>query len=96
MTNINKEHKRWEVWEVKDRHGNMVIRLTELVDESKDMFFEAIILSGKKQFISEDYKELQEEFGKGDWEETSSFRTGLCKFIKRRTDLEELKKEVEG
>lgn len=81
-------HKRWEVWEVKDRHGNMTIQLTEPVDEDKDMFFEAIILSGKKEFISQGYQQLQEEVGKGDWEETTSFRTGLCKFSKRREDLE--------
>ena len=83
------KHNKGEVWKVSDRNGNMTICLLEDVDESKDMFFEAVIFSGKKEFISQDYQELQEELGKGDWEEKSSFRTGLCKFKKRLNSQEE-------
>ncbi len=42
------KHNKGEVWKVSDRCGNMTICLLEDVDESKDMFFEAVIFSGKK------------------------------------------------
>jgi len=88
----DKKHEKGEVWKVSDRHGEITICLCEDVNENKDMFFEAVILSGKKQFVSQMYQELQEENGKGDYEEKSSFRTGLCEFVERLKAREKLVK----
>ena len=86
-------YKKGEVWKVADRHGKMTIILLEDVDDEKDMFFKATILNGKKEFLGQLYNELQEENGKGSFEEVSDFRTGLCRFKERLIDLESKKRQ---
>ncbi len=74
-----------EVWEVSDRHGEMVIKLMEDINTLKDGFFEAVILTGKKNYISNSYNLEQKTSGKGTAGHIESFRITLCKFVKKRT-----------
>lgn len=75
-------YKKGEVWDVADRHGNMTIKLLEEVDTKKDMFFDAEIIKGKKDYISRDSQDAQKHGRKGTTGIISSFRTGLCRFRK--------------
>lgn len=77
------KYKKGQVWEVSDRHGEMTIKLMEDVDNSKDQFFKAVILMGKKDYISMSYNQVQKESGKGTVGHVESFRTGLCTFKKK-------------
>lgn len=81
-------HNKGEVWEVSDRHGQMTIKLEEDVDESKDSFFNAVILEGKKSYMSRDSNDEQKYNGKGTAGHIESFRTGLCSFVKRKKEME--------
>lgn len=83
-------YKKGEVWDVKDRHGELTIKLLEDVDPNKNIFFEALILLGNKKYISFSYNAMQHELGKGSAGTKDNFRTSLCKFIKRNKEMEEL------
>jgi len=84
-----------QVWETESRKGKLLVRLLEDVNKGVDYFFQVEVLRGKAKYISEMYRDAQDESGMGMEGTVISMRTTLTKWIKRCPELE-LKKKVEG
>lgn len=66
--------KKGDIWKISSRGFNGVIQSLETFDANKDIFFDAIIIEGKKYYLSQN--RYQEGVG-----EKISLRTSLTEFI---------------
>ncbi len=80
--------KKGCVYETDSRKGRLTIKLCEDVDLKGDTFFQAEILLGTARYASVGNNLEQRASGMGTPGDTISFRTSLCHFIRRRSDLE--------
>jgi hypothetical protein len=88
--------KKGAVYDTDGRKGLLTLRLLEDVDLSEDGFFDAEIVEGRASFASQDNRIAQKLDGLGTPGTALTFRTTLTHFKKRRPELEQARRKLNG